>query len=226
MDLSFVKDLNESSQYRTRFSLANVTPRTIADHAFIDMIVLWILYNEYDYAPIAMEYARKTTLFGNFDAYRQSSTDLYMTLHILVSKNVSLVKHDESAKVFMDRLHLNTNQIMVYFKKITNNDLTSLYARQFLQKIERDLKIEDSNYRSVRRLAQNWGLLTNYQKSLVATKILQFYSFNASRSELNHLMTELAQNKGFILENLEDINDQNDIASVSKLASLGIINKE
>ncbi len=227
MDLSFVKDLNESSQYRTRFSLSNVTPRIIADHAFIDMIVLWILYNEYDYAPTAIEYARKTTLFGNFDCYRQSATDLYMTLHILISKNMSLVKQDNSAKVFLDRLHLNNNQIMVYFKRIINNELTSLYARQFLQKIERDFKIEDSNYRSVRRLAQNWGLLTTYQKSLVSTKILQFYSSHANRSELYHLMNEMAQNKGFILENVEDILDQNDIASVSKLATLGITkNKE
>lgn len=223
MDLSFVKDLNESSQYRTRFSLANVTPRVIADHAFIDMITLWILYNEYDYAPTAVEYARKTLLFGNFDMYRQSSTDLYMTLHILISKNLSLVKHDESAKLFFQRIYLNPTIINVFLKKITNNSLVSLSARQVLQKMERELKIEDSNYRSVRRLAQNWGFLTNIQKSLVITKILQFYNAHASRSELMSVLVDLAEVKGFIIDDTDiQMNQNNDITSVSKLATLGV----
>jgi hypothetical protein len=229
MDLSFVKDLNESSQYRTRFSLANVTPRVIADHAFIDMITLWILYNEYDYAPTSVEYARKTLMFGNFDMYRQSSTDLYMTLHILISKNLSLVKHDESAKLFLQRIHLNPTIINVFLKKITNNSLVSLSARQVLQKLERELKIEDSNYRSIRRLAQNWGFLTNIQKSLVITKILQFYNAHASRSELMSVLSDLAEVKGFIIDDADiQMNQNNDITSVSKLATLGVTkyNKE
>ena len=229
MDLSFVKDLNESSQYRTRFSLANVTPRVIADHAFIDMITLWILYNEYDYAPTAVEYARKTMMFGNFDVYRQSSTDLYMTLHILVSKNLSLVKHDESAKLFFQRIHLSSILVNVFLKKITNNSLVSLSARQVLQKIERELKIEDSNYRSIRRLAQNWGFLTNNQKSLVITKILQFYNTNANRSELMAVLGNFAEVKGLIIDDTgTQPNQNNDITSVSKLATLGVTkyNKE
>lgn len=229
MDLSFVKDLNESSQYRTRFSLANVTPRVIADHAFIDMITLWILYNEYDYAPTAVEYARKTMMFGNFDVYRQSSTDLYMTLHILLSKNLSLVKHDESAKLFFQRINLSSIPVNVFLRKITNNSLVSLSARQVLQKIERELKIEDSNYRSIRRLAQNWGFLTNNQKSLVITKILQFYNTNANRSELMAVLSNFAEVKGLIIDDTGiQPNQNNDITSVSKLATLGVTkyNKE
>jgi len=175
MDLSLVKDLNESSQYRTKYSLASASTRDIANHAFIDMIVLWILYNEYDYAPSAIEYANKTTRYGGFNTYRQSSTDLYMTLYILISKNSGLTSGDPNSKIFLDRITPNSLEIQNYLKRIYRNELTAVSARQFFQKIERDLKIDDSNYRSVRRLAQNWGLLSNNQKSLIVTRIIQFY---------------------------------------------------
>lgn len=220
MNLTFVKDLNESSQYRTRFSFSSVTPRILADHSFIDCVVLWILYNEYDYAPVATEYARKTTIFGNFNIYRQSSTDLYMTLYALTSKDSTLIKIDDRAKLFLDKVTINSSQIQSFLKKIANNSLTSLFARQFLQQLERDLKIETSNYRSIRRLAQDWGMLSTYQKSLVVTRIVQFYEAHAPKSELFDVISTFANNKNLLLtdaDNAEDIG----INSVSRLATLG-----
>lgn len=223
MELGFVKDLNESSQYRTRFNLASVSARTIADHAFMDIIALWILYNEYDYAPAAVEYARKTKLFGGFNTYRQSATDLYMTLYVLSTKNVDIIHGDEASKLLLDRIVVDSNDISTYLKKIANNSLTSVIARQTLQKAERDFKINESNYRSIRRLAQNWGLLTNNQKELVVGRMVQFYDAHARKSEMGHMLKELAHHKGLDINNFSDAEEHklSGIGSTSKIAKLG-----
>lgn len=223
MNLEFVNDLNESSQYRTRFSLKTKNAREIADHCFMDLISLWILYNEYEYAPVAIEYARKTSIYGNFNLYRQSGTDLYITSHILATENADLIENNEADKVFFEKINVSGLRLFQFIKKISKNNLRVSYARQFLQKIERKLYIENSNYRSIRRMAQNWGYLTEKQKSLVITKILQFYRTNARRSELYDIMLDLSKEKGYITENTSDVENTygQEISTGSKLNLFG-----
>jgi hypothetical protein len=223
MNLEFVNDLNESSQYRTRFSLKQTNARNIADHAFMDLISLWILYNEYEYAPMAIEYARKTVGFGNFNSYRQSGTDLYMTLNILSTKNNAMLGGGEADQVFFENIFIPTDKIIQYLRKTATNKLTAIFARQILQELERSLKISNSNYRSLRRMAQNWGILSETQKSLVMTRLIQYYRANARKSELFHLITELSNEKGYKINDASDAEnkDSRSMSSAAKLALLG-----
>lgn len=222
MNLEFVNDLNESSQYRTRFSLKSKNAREIADHCFMDLISLWILYNEYEYAPMAIEYARKTSIYGNFNLYRQSGTDLYITSHIMTTENADLIENSEADKVFFEKLNVNGLRLFQFIKKISKNDLRVSFARQFLQEIERTLYIDNGNYRSIRRMSQNWGYLSEKQKSLVISKILQFYRSNASRSELYNIMLDLSKEKGYITTNTSDVEktDGREISTGSRLTLL------
>jgi hypothetical protein len=226
MDLNFISELNESSQYRTIHSLKNTTTRNIADHCFMDLISLWILYNEYEYAPAAIEYARKTTMFGNFNTYRQSATDLYLTAHILSTENLSLTTNTENDKIFFERINVSGNNIFQFVKKISRNTLNATYLRHFLLETENSLKIENSNYRSVRRMAQNWGLLTESQKSLVITRIVQFYDANAKKSELYNLILDLSKEKSYIIQNASNAETKSSyLNTASKIATLGVEKK-
>lgn len=223
MNLDFISELNESSQYRTIYSLKTTDTRTLADHLFIDLISLWILYNEYEYAPVSIEYARKTTLFGNFNMYRQSATDLYLTTHVLSNENLELTTNTENDKIFFERISLSGSKVFQFVKKVSRNALTASYARQFLLEIEKTLRIENSNYRSIRRMAQNWALLSESQKSLVITRILQFYRARARRSELYNVMLDLSKEKNYLIKNATDAEKPADrgLSSASKLALLG-----
>lgn len=223
MKLDFVGDLNESSQYRTVYSLKQTNAREIANHAFMDMISLWILYNEYAYAPMAIEYAKKTAQFGNFNNYRQSGTDLYITLNVLSTKNYQILGGRETDQVFLDKINCSYNRVTQFLRKISNNSLNAVFARQFLQEVERSLQIDNSNYRSVRRLAQNWGIITETQKSLVITRLLQFYRAHARKSEMFQLLTKLSKEKGYKISDAADAEHKTDrsMSAASKLALLG-----
>jgi hypothetical protein len=189
----------------------------------MDLISLWILYNEYEYAPMALEYARKTVSFGNFNSYRQSGTDLYITLNVLSTKNYTVLGGSEADKLFLENMFIPTQKIIQYLRKISSNSLNAMFARQLLQEAERSLKISNSNYRSIRRMAQNWGILTETQKSLVITRLVQYYRANARKSELFYLISKLSTEKGYKIDDAVDAEnkDSRSMSSAAKLALLG-----
>lgn len=223
MNLNFINTLNESNQYRTKDALAKTSARVLADHAFIDTISLWILYNEFDYAPVAIKYAQKTTRYSDFSSYQQASTDLYLSIHAIVTKKTDTSVDSERDRILLDRIDLDESKMLKFFRLIQNNTAKDFHAKQFLLDLERALNITESNYRSVRRLAQNWGLLDNTQKSLVITRITQFYRAHAPKSELYHLVTALQKKQGLEIEDAKDAEKtkSRSLSTASKLALIG-----
>jgi hypothetical protein len=215
MKLSLINDLNESKQYRSRHAFSRVTARQVADHAFMDMIALWILYNEFEYAPRAMAYASSTGQLNSFSRYIQSGTDLYLNLHVVSQKRTDLL--DTTAdQVALDRFNVNEKQVVRYLKQMSSNSINGGHVRMTLQRLEQSLQIENSNYRSVRRLAQSWPTLDTNRKRTVLTRILQFYKAQARRSEMFVLLQSLATSK-----NLVDANAKNaELSPAAKAAAV------
>jgi hypothetical protein len=204
MNLSFVVDLNESSQYRTRQILQSKDAEQLSTHIFVDLIVLWILYNEYDYMDIASEYAKKSVQYGNFDLYRQSSNDLYLAIYGLMQQNKKL----------------NKPMLIRYLKNISNLELKVSFFREFLQKAERELDIINPSHKNLRRLSQNWGLLSKSQKEYILKKIYTIYQKYAQRSELFYILRSFINDKRFDLDKVDENTDMT-LSTVSKIVSIG-----
>ena len=198
MKLPLVNDLNESRMYRSRSAFRGVDARQIADHAFMDMIGIWILYNEFEFAPQALEYAEKTVQLYSFRRYIQSSTDLYLNLHVVTQKRTDLLD-TKADQVALDRFNVNERQVVRYLHQIASNSIGQGQVRMTLQRLEQSLSIENSNYRSVRRLAQSWPTLDTGRKKAVLTRMLLFYRTHARGSEMFQMLSSLAKAK-----NLED----------------------
>ena len=71
----------------------------------------------------------------------------------------------------------------------------------FFLKLERGLDIQNSNYRSIRRLAQGWPKLNSMQKQLVMTRLLQFYRTKALRSEMYSYVRDISRGQGLEMRN-------------------------
>lgn len=220
---SFVKDLNESRQYRTRQNIQRSNAREIVDHAFLDMITLWILYNEFDMAPIATNYARKTMMYGNFKSYRQSGTDLYMTLHLIQAQNADTLAGDSADDHLLKRIRFPETQIKGFLNAMKQNNLPKGTARQTLQLIERKFNITTSSYRSVRRLAQDWPTINATQRALVVTRLLQFYRTHARRSELFGFLQDFARTQKLEIRNAHNAEKPKSktAATIATAAALG-----
>ncbi len=214
MDLKLISELNESTQYRSKSAFRGTTARVVCDHAFMDMIGVWIMFNEFEFNPAAQEYAARTVTFNRFQQYRQMGTDLYLNLHVITENRVDLLS-SEADGALLERVQLDVPQVVRYLRSASRNNMTKALTMQTLQRMESALYIDNSNYRSIRRLAQSWPTLQTGQKRTVLTRMHMFYQMNARRSEMFQMIKALGKSK-----NLVDNSASNpEKASVAKTAA-------
>lgn len=210
--------LVESRQYRGSGG-KGLNLRTVADFAFLDLIAVYILSNEYETAPAAANYANKTMYFRNFNKARLSGTDLYTSLNILAnpesvfSKNIK--QNVDADSLLRQKINLHMPTLKRYLDLLADNKMRGPDAQVLLLRLEKQLNITDSKLKSIRRLAQQWSGLTSMQRELVVARMLQFYKKNAKRSEMMAFLEDLGKQKGYKLSGPID----------AELANLGIGDK-
>jgi hypothetical protein len=206
----------ESRQYRNIAGIRSLNLRNVTDFAFVDLLSLLILNNEYETAPIAARYADKTISYRNFAKARLSGTDLYVSLNILSDPTSIFAKklsqNPEADAILRSKVSVNLPTVKRYLELLADGKITSADAGVLLLRIEKQLNITDSKLRSLRRLVQDWQGLTSMQRSLVVTKMLQFYKKFAKRSELFVFLEDLGKTKGYELRGPID----------AELANLGL----
>ena len=191
----------ESRQYRNLANVKTMNLRSIADFAFLDLLSLYVLYNEYETAPVAARYADKTIFYRNFSKARLSGTDLYVSLNILsdpaglFSQRIS--QNPEADAILRSKLKVDLSTVKRYLDLMADATLDKDSATTLLLRLEKQLNITDSKLKSLRRLVQDWPALNSMQRNLSATRMLQYYRKFAKRSEIATFLNDMAMNKGY-----------------------------
>ena len=76
----FIGDILESKMFRSKSRVEGTDARDMGDFAMMNMLALYILSNEYDFAGVARDYAKRTMQYGNFNSFRAGGTDLNIAL--------------------------------------------------------------------------------------------------------------------------------------------------
>ena len=193
--------LVESRQYRS--STANLNLRNVSDFAFLDLISLFILQNEYETAAVSKNYADKTIGYRNFLRPRLAGTDLYTSLNILANPDSIFSKkihqNPEADALLRAKLKVHTPTVKRYLDLLADGNLRSEDASVLLLRLEKQLNITDSKLKSIRRLAQEWSSINDMQRELVVQRMLQYYHKFAKRSELAVFLEDLGKSKGYKL---------------------------
>ena len=139
--------LVESRQYRAG-GISRINLRDVINFAFLDLIGLFILYNEYDTAPVANLYSAKTMSFRNFLRPRLSGTDLYVSLNILFNPesvfSKSIEANADADTIQRAKLTPHLPTIKRYLTLIETNKITSPDAAVLLLRIEKQFNITAS----------------------------------------------------------------------------------
>lgn len=211
---SFIKEnCNESKMFRNSH-LSQLTLRDTVDSVFLNMLTLYMLSKEFETAPFAKEYAQRTLMFGNFTAPRVSGTDLYQGLHIMLnptSVTAQQLKARDQNLVLAKQLRANAKLVKQFLTGIANGTLDRVTAIRLMYRLEGQMGIDISNYKSLRRLITDWENLSTHQRELCVTRLLQYYRLRGKRSELLPVLDVLSRNKGY------EITD----AANAELAALG-----
>ena len=199
---SFIHDeLYEARMFRTKEQISREGARSLTDHLFVGLLSLYAMSNDYNYAPVAKEYAKRTTQLGNWNNPSPSNTDMYMTLYSLQRPDTLL--KSERDQLLMNKVRIDGVKIKRFLNQIKTGNITPGQAQQFFFKMERDLKIQDPKLRAARRLTQDWNTLTTQQQQLVATQLNRHYRLNARRSDLMPLFTKYANDSDLLLRDQE-----------------------
>lgn len=201
-DFSFIREnCNESKMFRNNY-LNQITLRDTVDSVFLNLLTLYLLSKEFETRPFAQEYATRTMSFANFATPRVGGTDLYQGLHIILyptGSTASLLKASEQNSALAAQLHTNAKLVKDFLRGISSGTLDRTTAIRIMYRLEGQMGIDISNYKSLRRLITDWENISTVQRQLCVTRLLQYYRLRGRRSELLPVLETLAQNKNMEL---------------------------
>jgi hypothetical protein len=200
----FLKSLDENQLLRLR-KPDSFTARDIADFAFLYLITLHIMRSEYESAPFAQRYAEQTNRHGGYTSSDPTNTDLYQFLNILTDHNgklASRLDNPEANSLLWPMLTLSQATVRQLLSEMARRGpYDGNNARRLLLKLEQQLYITTSNYKSMRRLAGEWMSddIDTHQKQLVITRMLQALRTRARQSDLLPQLERLASHGNYEL---------------------------
>lgn len=206
-DFDFINEnCNESKMFRNAY-IEHLTLRDAVDSVFINMLTLYMLSKEFESRPFAQAYAAKTVAANNFTQPRVSGTDLYQGLHIILnpeSRTAQLLRAPVQNAALAKQLKTNAKLAKDFLHGIAYGNLDRVSAIRIMYRLESQMFIDISNYKSLRRLITDWENLSTHQRQLCVTRLLQYYRARGRRSELFPLLTTIAKNKNYELEGAEN----------------------
>jgi len=205
----FLKGLDENRLMRLRKPEA-FTARDVSDLAFLYILTLHLLRSEFETAPFAQQYAQQTNRHAGFTAVDPGNTDLYQFLHILADQKGPTAKrlaNSEANDLFWPSISFSQPTVRQILGEIGQRGAyDGANARRLLLKLEQQLHITNSNYKSMRRLIGEWnsGDLDTHQKQLVVTRMLQALRARARQGDLLQRLELLASRHNLELSDVCD----------------------
>ena len=200
-ELTFMQSLGEARMFKTRQQLSKEGARGLTDHLFVGLMSLYAMSNDYKYAPLAKEYARKTGMYGGFGRPSPSGTDVYQTIHAILKPEG--FANTEADKLLLNKVQLSQPKVRQFLKQLQSGNMTPGQAQSFFYKLEGQLAIQDPKLRAARRLVGDWTKLTTQQQQLAATQLNKHYRINARRSDLMTPFKKYSEEHGLNLKDGE-----------------------
>lgn len=200
--LQLVHELTESRLFRNKKIAGDVNLDDAAELVFVQLMMLNVFNKDYDFAPLAREYASRSMAFRNFDTFRTSGTDLYIALNRIMGKDQKIITDKD--KIAASRLAPNKTDLIRYLDNISKSKSNPDFEKRMLLRFERQLNIQSSMLKSLRRLSSDWENLNQNQRALVVTRMSQYIRQKAMRSELTPALLKFQKRGNYIINDTGD----------------------
>lgn len=161
----FLHELTEARLYKGHDTLAGEDAHTIAKAIYLIIMMLEVMRLELD-KPYARQYAYSTIKYNNFDDMHQNTTDLQNMLSILANQH----KHDSKIKIDTD-IYVPTLQLRRYFRDVSEGNKNETLDIQLFMRLESIFKINDGQYKQLRRHITDWDDCSESEKTSVIKEL-------------------------------------------------------
>lgn len=165
--MEFIKDIIESRMYRRLEQVKGTDVETLAGLVFDHMLMLRVLY--YIDKSKATDYARNTISQQNFKGFRQSMTDMYNLITLVMKQHQYADKLFNNWDITIPELRLKR-----VLRAVADGEMDETDYNQLLMILQRRFKNLSGDQMWLRRLVQDWSKRTNkIDKKTVMSRILQ-----------------------------------------------------
>ena len=170
---SFIKDIHEARMLRDEKNAKVLTYTDCCERLYLSLLCLELMRHYPKYNAIVKQYAKTTTNKNNYSMFRMFSTDLHNFIYYINGDDAAMdkLKDPESAKIVRTKTHLPTNALNRYLSQLSHDTEPTGVSNLFL-KLETDLQIKNSEYKSIRRLVTNIRSVSTNQQQTFTTRLL------------------------------------------------------
>ena len=217
MELQIINDLFESRMFNSRNAMSRYTAEDVANMTFLNFLAIQVLKSDFDTADFATDYLYQTFRSGDFSTLRNNATDLFWMLHVLESKDISMLKEHPGNEIEFKKINIDDMNVKIWVRSAIKGRTTESTDRRFLISLEKMLNIRIGDYRNVRLLASEWITLTDEQRQLVMTRLLFAFRKRMPRSELLPHLEQLAKHKKLEIVDAHNPEEENKETTKSDL---------
>jgi len=171
--MEFLQDLQEARMTRNSNNQKSLTYTDCCERLFLSVLILEALNNFSGFKSNVKSYASRTVRYPNYNQFRMSATDLYNFIYFVDGDEDALnkLKDPGAAKLARQKVSLPTMQLNGYLHNLAVGS-NSGNNSEVIIKVEQACKINNAEYKQVRRAVLNLNKLSNEDKSTYLTKLL------------------------------------------------------
>jgi hypothetical protein len=178
--------------------------RDIADLTFLHFLTLFILQSSVEFSVAAKGHAIRTLHNQNFKKLNYLGTDLNIFIHLVLGNSTDRLLKKPSNDIFYKRCHIKTNEFFNALYDIKTGQRYTTKINRFLNSLEKNLQIENANYRSCRRIISNWDDESTKDRKLAVTRILLALRSRYSKSDVLPHLEKFAKENSYELEHVKN----------------------
>ncbi len=215
--MKLINELTESHLITSKTGYRKYSGKQIAEILYLNILAFRILTCD-DKNTFIETYANKTKYFRNFDDWHQNTTDLYLLVFgLLTEDDISLSKDDLK---YLKSLSFDTDRFMNWLKMFAaHSPLSETHAMRLFMSLDKNLKITNDSWRSIRRLAMNWPHITHYDRQLAMTRLLQLMRSRCPTSDLIAPLDKFAKKHDLELDDVCNPEETNESMTLMQVAA-------
>lgn len=179
--MQFMKEISEARMIRNSGDLKQTTYADTCENLYLTVLTLEFLSRFKSTKGLAINYAKQTAAYTNYNEFRISGTDLYNMIYLVDSSAENIEeKFGKDAASLRKQIHLPTMGLNRWLLSI---DGSGSREAAFLIRLEQALKVYNSDYKELRRYLDS-KTLSNADIARIKTKILYYFRSKMRMSDL------------------------------------------
>lgn len=199
--MNFIKEISEARMLRDKNDQLSLTYDDAKEKMYLLLLILEAMRNFKNFKSSAAAYARKTIRYDNYKNFRPETTDLHNLIYFVVGDDAALDKLKNPGQAKKQRKVTSVPQLALtrYIRTISNLSEPNKGDIGLINKLESTLKIQNSDYKMLRRNIMN---LSRLDKSDVKKTITRLTFAARAKLADSDIMADFSKMVAF--NNLED----------------------